>query len=109
MLFTARLRLRTVGMRIAMKTAEGSHITIHKMGEASDLGASDLVIHSRIMNGSTQKIKLITVADIGFASMVFIITPSVISSACSLTMPLAVSANSHSKKLDLPPSVCRVL
>ena len=78
MLVSARLRFRTIGIRIAMKIANGSHITIHNIGDASDLGASDLVDHSRIINGSTQRIKLITGANPRFEIMVFIVSPSVL-------------------------------
>jgi hypothetical protein len=92
-------------MRMAMNTADRNHITIHNMGEASDLGRSDRVAHSRIMNGSTQKIKLITTADIGFANIVFIMTPSATSSTYSFTIPAAVSAKVHTMKLNTLSSV----
>jgi hypothetical protein len=63
-------------MKTAMNPVDRSHRTTHNIGEASDLGASDLVAHSRIINGSTQWIKLITGADLGFANIVFIVAPS---------------------------------
>ena len=78
-----------------MNTADRNHITIHNMREASDLGASDLVAHSRTINGSTQKIKLMTGANLGFEIMVFIFAPFVINRMCSLKIPMPVSAKVH--------------
>jgi hypothetical protein len=97
-LFPARRRFRTVSMRTAMDPVDRSHSTTHNMGEASDLGAFERVAHSRIINGSTQRIKLITGLNLGFEIMVFILTPSVNKSICSLKIPTPVSVNVHRTK-----------
>ena len=92
-----------------MNAVDRSHRTTHNMGEASDLGAFDLVAHSRIMNGSTQRIKLITGANLGFEIMVFIVAPSVINITCSLKIPMPVSAKVHRIKPNHALSVRRSL
>ena len=95
LVFPARRRFRTVSMRIAMNPVERSHRTAHNIGEASDLGASDRVAHSRIMNGRTHRIKLITGAHLEFEIIVFIVAPSMIKRTCSLKIPAPVSAKAH--------------
>ena len=107
-LFPART-FRTISMRMAIDPVDRSHRITHNMGEASDLGALDRVAHSRSMNGSTQRIKLITGADLGFASMVFIATPFVINDTCSLKIPIPVSANVHRTKPNHVLCACRSL
>ena len=100
---------RTISMRMRMDPVDRSHRITHNMGEASDLGALDRVAHSRSMNGSTKRIKLITGADLGFAGMVFIATPLVINDTCSLKIPIPVSANVHRTKPNHVLCACRSL
>lgn len=78
-----------------MNPVDRNHRTTHNVGSASDLGRFDLVAHSRTINGSTQKIKLITGANLVFEIMVFIVAPSVINRMCSLKIPMPVSAKVH--------------
>jgi hypothetical protein len=93
-------------MRIAMNPVDRIHKTTHNMAEASDLGTFDRVAHSRIINGNTPSIKLMTGAHLGFASIVFIVTPSVINSTCSLATPVPVSINVHRMNPSLSCCPC---
>jgi hypothetical protein len=102
-------RLRTISISAAMNPVERSHRTTHNMGDASDLGASDLVAHSRIINGSTHRMKLITGAHLELEIIVFIVAASVINSTCSLKIPMPVSAKVHRIKRSHVPSARRSL
>lgn len=105
MLFPACHTFRMIVVRIAMKIVDKSHRTTHNTGDASDLGAFDRVAHSRIINGNTHRIKLITGANPGFEMVVFIVTPSAINSTCSLKIPIPVSAKVQKMKRRRPSSI----
>ncbi len=55
---------------------------------------------SRITKGTT-RIKLMIPADLRSVVMVFTVSPCLMSSACSLIIPMAVSVNIHSTKRDV--------
>ena len=102
MLFPACHRFRMIVVRIARKIVDKSHRTTHNIGDASDLGAFDRVAHSRIINGNTQRTKLITGANLGFVMVVFTVAPSVINNTCSLKIPIPVSAKVQKMKPRRP-------
>ena len=79
----------------------------HNIMEALVLGASDLVAHSRIMNGIKRR-KLMIVDDLRFVRIFFMGFISLINKACSLTIPIAVSTNVHRTKPNHLCFACRL-